>query len=180
MDPEDTDSGGSEPPTCRICLEMTGDGTEPLLRPCKCTGTTAFVHGSCLIKWLRVSGHDQCEVCCTPLDITRRPGTLGDRAAVLFRLATGLARHEVISTMVSLVCLMISVYLIYKFQSPGDWSAHLGLLLGILFTCASVAIAIITWYMFIRRRWQNVVAAWRARRTEGVNMNFEMVELGNR
>lgn len=181
MDPEDTDSGGgSEPPTCRICLEATGDGNETLIRPCRCTGTTAFVHNSCLTKWLRFSGHDHCEVCCAPLAVTRRPGTLRDRFVTSFRLATGLARHEALATVIALVCLVIAIWLIYKFRWPGDWSAHMGLLLGVLVICVSVLIVTVTWCMFFINRWHIVLAAWRARRTEGVNVGIEMVELGGR
>lgn len=44
--------------TCRICLE---EGN--LIQPCNCTGTTAYVHEECLIKWLVVSNRTDCEIC---------------------------------------------------------------------------------------------------------------------
>ncbi len=44
--------------TCRICLE-SGD----LISPCLCTGTSAFVHEECLLKWLNISGRTDCEIC---------------------------------------------------------------------------------------------------------------------
>lgn len=44
--------------TCRICLDE-GD----LIQPCNCTGTTAYVHEECLIKWLAVSNRTDCEIC---------------------------------------------------------------------------------------------------------------------
>ncbi|XP_063241384.1 E3 ubiquitin-protein ligase MARCHF3-like [Bacillus rossius redtenbacheri] len=45
---------------CRICL---GQSEEALLSPCHCVGTLAFVHRSCLEKWLSIAGRDYCELC---------------------------------------------------------------------------------------------------------------------
>jgi len=44
--------------TCRICLEG-GD----LVSPCNCSGTSAFVHEECLVRWLRTSKRTNCEIC---------------------------------------------------------------------------------------------------------------------
>ena len=44
--------------TCRICLDE-GD----LIQPCNCTGTTAYVHEECLMKWLNISDRRDCEIC---------------------------------------------------------------------------------------------------------------------
>ena len=43
--------------TCRICLDE-GD----LISPCLCTGTAAYVHEECLLKWLNMSGRTDCEI----------------------------------------------------------------------------------------------------------------------
>ena len=47
--------------TCRICLDE--DNLENLIQPCNCTGSTAFVHEECLLKWLTVSNRTDCEIC---------------------------------------------------------------------------------------------------------------------
>ncbi len=47
--------------TCRICLDE--DNLENLIQPCDCTGSTAYVHEECLLKWLRVSNRTDCEIC---------------------------------------------------------------------------------------------------------------------
>lgn len=44
--------------TCRICLE-----DDDLISPCKCSGTAAYVHEECLVKWMNVSGRSDCEIC---------------------------------------------------------------------------------------------------------------------
>lgn len=46
--------------TCRICLE---DGGETF---CKCSGTSAYMHEECLLKWLNVSKRRECEICKHP------------------------------------------------------------------------------------------------------------------
>ena len=38
-------------PTCRICFETEIDKNDPLLNPCKCDGTSKYVHKSCLNAW---------------------------------------------------------------------------------------------------------------------------------
>lgn len=53
--------GGSN---CRICLD---NGMNPLMQPCKCIGTTKFVHEICLKEWIitkytNIDGA-QCEIC---------------------------------------------------------------------------------------------------------------------
>lgn len=53
-DPEDMEISKTAP--CRICL-MEGSGDEgdydPLIRPCKCKGSIAYVHLGCLRHWIK-------------------------------------------------------------------------------------------------------------------------------
>jgi len=37
--------------TCRICLEPASDKNDPLIRPCKCSGSIGLTHKNCLQKW---------------------------------------------------------------------------------------------------------------------------------
>jgi len=49
-------------PYCRICFEgPTKD--EPLFQPCDCKGSVAYVHHSCLSKWVSDSHRMVCELC---------------------------------------------------------------------------------------------------------------------
>jgi len=57
---------GSEPlHFCRICL--TDDFEHNLFTPCKCTGSTRYVHPHCLLRWRKTSSQPlakiQCEIC---------------------------------------------------------------------------------------------------------------------
>lgn len=53
--------------TCRICLEPQEDPSNPLISPCKCSGSCKFVHRDCLRRWredaLTESSFYQCEIC---------------------------------------------------------------------------------------------------------------------
>lgn len=57
--------------TCRICFESetadSQDPANPLITPCKCSGSSKYVHRQCLAQW-RTTNHRadasyQCEVC---------------------------------------------------------------------------------------------------------------------
>ncbi|CAK61402.1 unnamed protein product (macronuclear) [Paramecium tetraurelia] len=50
---------------CRICLS-TGESTlNPLIDPCKCIGSTKYVHINCLLKWIQQSSHFNSNAYCT-------------------------------------------------------------------------------------------------------------------
>ena len=38
---------------CRFCLEENGDKENPMIKPCKCKGSMAFVHKDCIKIWRR-------------------------------------------------------------------------------------------------------------------------------
>ena len=40
-------------PTCRICLGEHVNDYDPLICPCKCSGTTKYIHLLCLRKWMK-------------------------------------------------------------------------------------------------------------------------------
>ena len=47
------EDAASHPKVCRICLlEGPGEG-DPLVAPCSCTGSIAYVHLGCLREWIR-------------------------------------------------------------------------------------------------------------------------------
>lgn len=54
---------------CRICQSS---GEEVLISPCKCAGSTKWVHESCLVKWFQVSQTSSCELCSRFVAIKKR------------------------------------------------------------------------------------------------------------
>jgi len=40
-----------EAPVCRICLMEDNEADNPLITPCKCSGSMRFIHHACLKTW---------------------------------------------------------------------------------------------------------------------------------
>ncbi|KAG2483396.1 hypothetical protein HYH03_017748 [Edaphochlamys debaryana] len=55
------------PPACRICLDSAVSSDNPLISPCRCTGSTGYVHRECLKRWREMkhgtAAHYRCEIC---------------------------------------------------------------------------------------------------------------------
>ncbi len=45
-------------PFCRICHEGGDGDNEPLISPCRCSGSVALVHRQCLERWLSSQTHN--------------------------------------------------------------------------------------------------------------------------
>lgn len=56
---------------CRIC--HGGESIDDLLTPCRCKGTVALVHLSCLERWLLESSRSYCELCMHRFQIIKEP-----------------------------------------------------------------------------------------------------------
>lgn len=56
----------------------TSSTQENLIAPCKCTGTVALIHLSCLEHWLTASNTDRCEICQFMYKTTRVPRTCNE------------------------------------------------------------------------------------------------------
>lgn len=61
---------------CRICLE---DGCRNLKRPCLCSGSAAFVHSSCSVRWILESGQTSCPVCLEEMTVKFSPYSICSR-----------------------------------------------------------------------------------------------------
>lgn len=47
---------------CRIC-HCEAEADMPLISPCLCSGSLAWVHQACLQKWIKSSDTKRCELC---------------------------------------------------------------------------------------------------------------------
>lgn len=65
------DSDEEEGDLCRICQMGEESSSNPLIQPCRCTGSLQFVHQDCIKRWLRskissgtnLEGITTCELC---------------------------------------------------------------------------------------------------------------------
>ena len=67
---------------CRICHE--GESKEELFSFCKCAGTLAMAHRSCLEKWLSTANSSACEICKFSFQTSRKPRPIIDVNYFLF------------------------------------------------------------------------------------------------
>ncbi|XP_034180415.1 E3 ubiquitin-protein ligase MARCHF8 isoform X2 [Osmia lignaria lignaria] len=56
---------------CRIC--HTNTSKEPLISPCRCKGSLAYVHLACLERWLNQSSRSYCELCRYHFNVIETP-----------------------------------------------------------------------------------------------------------
>lgn len=178
MDSEnDGGDGSNEEPCCRICLESAGGGNGPLITPCRCSGTSRFVHRGCLQTWLQVSGSGSCEVCNMPLPILRQPGTWRDGLTLTWRVATGLGWQESVATVGAIIAVVLSLISILTMGDPNTLMQKMVLMCLCIFMSSAVLLTILLWIMFFRNKGERVMAMWRGMRTQGLQTDIELGEL---
>lgn len=61
-------SHNSDSEICRICHSV---GDEKLIAPCKCSGSSRYVHEPCLVTWFKKSVKNECELCRSEVKIKK-------------------------------------------------------------------------------------------------------------
>jgi len=61
-------SQSSDSVICRICYSA---GDEKLIAPCKCAGSSRYVHEPCLVTWFKKSVKNECELCKSEVKIKK-------------------------------------------------------------------------------------------------------------
>lgn len=61
-------SQSSDSVICRICHSS---GDEKLIAPCKCAGSSRYVHEPCLVTWFKKSVKNECELCRSEVKIKK-------------------------------------------------------------------------------------------------------------
>ena len=51
---------------CKICYVGDEEASHPLMSPCLCTGSLKYVHHDCLVRWIKISGLECCDLCKHP------------------------------------------------------------------------------------------------------------------
>ena len=112
---------GEDCPQCRICFDVGSDGEQgPLFRPCRCSGSMAWVHRECLDQWRRSSVNPRSFFRCDNCLFEYRFGrafVAYDRFTVARLLDSRFAVH-LLSTFV-LGCLVFTGGFVAKSFSPG-------------------------------------------------------------
>ncbi|KRT81422.1 hypothetical protein AMK59_5657 [Oryctes borbonicus] len=138
---------------CWICYDV--DKTEPLIRPCACTGDVSSVHHDCLRRWLMASvggtagpttsATDKrlhCKVCKEPYDV---------RTSARLDWERGFTAHHWGSTAVIVTCLCVAV--------AGAWIV-IQLFEDSYIRMLSASAALLIIYVCIKFLGQNTVSAY--------------------
>ncbi|KAH6933195.1 hypothetical protein HPB50_013304 [Hyalomma asiaticum] len=80
----------TEGPVCRICYGVADEENGPLLQPCACRGSMAFVHKPCLEAYRLIRGN-KCTIC-------RRSIRAGLKEAGVFRSIFAIDNNEINTT----------------------------------------------------------------------------------
>ena len=58
-----TDIPDTQLKICRVCYDDKETKKNPLIYPCKCCGTSKWIHKECLLKWIDTSNNYKCPQC---------------------------------------------------------------------------------------------------------------------
>ncbi|MEN2498293.1 MAG: hypothetical protein MHMPM18_002595 [Marteilia pararefringens] len=61
---------------CRICLDSEMDSSLKVSKLCKCQGSIANVHVSCIERWVNDSKNERCEICGEKLDLKKTTASI--------------------------------------------------------------------------------------------------------
>lgn len=107
MDNSDNPTQGID--LCRVC-KTEGTPEEPLYHPCLCVGSLMYIHEKCLVKWMKDSTEDHCELCHHQIPFV--PGYVPDTPPqfTIFELASGII-YRLLASIKWLFYYMIVAYI---------------------------------------------------------------------
>ncbi|KAH6948589.1 hypothetical protein HPB50_025185 [Hyalomma asiaticum] len=160
-----SDEDGCNSVMCRICHD--DDQDEPLVSPCKCSGSMGFVHVSCLEHWLNEQNVDLCEICFQRFPMAAQPSIalrfyhwISQREA---RLQRALLHDLLVWAMLTTGAVIVFVLILqvaFSEASQGDsfiWAFLLVVL--VLISCTILGCGAAT-FVRLRILW-NLFTAWK-------------------
>eukprot|EP00808_Paulinella_micropora_P010550 g46097.t1 len=141
---EEKQQDDDEDVVCRICWEGTTESAEPLVRPCACTGTQAFLHVSCLRTWQAAAPSVQAATSCVVCGAAFTPAPPEPSMEVLARrlllsehggILAAAAGSALLAAVLAVPCAWISACIL----SPLDLVLHVNFL-PLAFVCASFSL----------------------------------------
>ena len=107
---------------CRICFDDADDASNPMLRPCRCRGSMAWVHMGCLDHWRTNSANPRSFYRCDQCHFEYRFGTPAgvDRFTVARFLSTRFAVH-LLSLAALAAVIFVAGFVAKMFDSSLGW-----------------------------------------------------------
>ncbi|KAI8580348.1 hypothetical protein K450DRAFT_238095 [Umbelopsis ramanniana AG] len=112
---------------CRICLMLSNENDhqttafDPLIRPCLCKGSMAYVHLQCLQRWRKESLKNQftCEVCHYQYNL-QRPFWANVIGSSFLKIFITIVLVLAIIVVLSYLVKVIDVYAVHHYPNPQD------------------------------------------------------------
>ncbi|KAI9286001.1 hypothetical protein BC943DRAFT_322310 [Umbelopsis sp. AD052] len=112
---------------CRICLMLSNENYhepmafDPLIRPCLCKGSMAYVHLQCLQRWRKESFKNQftCEVCHYQYNL-QRPFWANVVGSPFLKIFITIVLVLAIIVVLSYLVKVIDVYAVHHYSNPQD------------------------------------------------------------
>ncbi|CAN7986399.1 unnamed protein product [Ixodes pacificus] len=147
---------------CRICF--CGVSTESLLAPCKCKGSLAKVHKTCLETWLGNQAIDQCEICKYHYVTARRPKGFHEW---LINSSTREDKQNLIGDMVALLLLTpLVVFSLWLCTEGAIQFSHEGFptweSAGLVFITIVLFVVFCVWVTLLYRYHYTIWKQWRS------------------
>lgn len=136
----DLESGSEEQIQCRICLETDG---RDFIAPCKCKGTSKYVHRSCLNHWRAVKegfAFAHCTTCKAPYYL--RADDIPDRRWRLLKFRFFVTRDITFIFLAIQMVIAVLAYLVYLIDGSQKFWLHItcgfGSELSFYYICGTV------------------------------------------
>ena len=143
-------------PECRICAEP-GKPSNPLIKPCACTGSMASIHVDCLRRWIeaRPERHS-CEICHSPYRIRVEQRLVFDCNHMLCNPTSCQHCTDALILVLGLVCMIYMMALIMPTirEHRGQSQSETGMQVAL--TVASVLLLIFALFTLAKlfKRWR--------------------------
>ncbi|XP_064459930.1 E3 ubiquitin-protein ligase MARCHF3-like [Ornithodoros turicata] len=159
---------------CRICF--CGVSTESLLAPCKCKGSLAKVHKTCLETWLGNQAIDQCEICKYHYMTARRPKGFHEW---LMNSSTREDKQNLVGDMVALLLLTpLVVFSLWLCTEGAIQFSHEGFptweSAGLVFITIVLFVVFCVWVTLLYRYHYTIWKQWRSH-----NFHVNLLMKGN-
>lgn len=136
-----------ESESCRICL--MNEEKEQLVSPCKCKGSLALVHVSCLERWLSQHAQNHCELCMFEFNIIQIPRYSMGRALRLWVCHPRIRQHIREDLLLLSLLTFVTVGIIVVCFLGMQYFATEGLKLGISKICTFAMIGTFVSIVFV-------------------------------
>ena len=131
--------------SCRICFESETD-SNPLIFPCKCSGSMKYIHEACLKIWLLSQDKDlnsaECDICKTRFTMKIKLTTKCN-CKNYWNECLGMFIFPVLLILMTSILMVILLFLVQGIQSGKSSAGEQTYLILLIIACAVIIIIVL-------------------------------------